>query len=465
MKLWMADGRWQMAHACWFQAALRFCLGTLLVATGCVRHVKEPAGIIFDQPRADSAAVRPAQTDIPRDEAPAARGEGWRDVRVALATAAQSVPLDATGAWRLFDGRNAELLRARAGDSWSVERRGTQLRATREGGGATSWAQGPLTLRPNRDDATAIFAGHHYRGAIRVVASDSGLVVVNVLSVEQYLRGVVPLEIGVRSPNEQAAVEAQAIAARSYAWVRLAASDQNASRNPSFDLLSGVTDQVYGGADAERPAADRAVQATRSLVLRYNGRVVSAPYHSACGGETAAPDEVWRGAAEPYLRRVSDRVPGSDRSYCDAAPRFTWTRSITGEELDAAVRSYLGSYAQVGAGGPGSVRSVSIDTRTSSGRVGRLTILTDRGSYALRGNDTRFVLRTPGGEILNSTYFSLDAEARHDGGLSRIVIHGRGYGHGVGMCQWGAIGRARAGHSARAILFAYYPGVTIGTVN
>ena len=358
------------------------------------------------------------------------------------------------------------LLRARAGDSWSVERRGTQLRATRAGGGATSWADSPLTMRPDLVDGLGLFAGHRYRGAIRVLASDSGLVVVNVLPVEEYLRGVVPLEIGVRAPNEQAAVEAQSIAARSYTWVRLAAAEQSAARNPSFDMLSGVTDQVYGGADAERPFADQAVAATRGLVIRYNGRVVSAPYHSTCGGETASPEEVWRSGTEPYLKRVSDRIPGTaDRYYCDAAPRFAWTRVLTSDELDAALRSYLRNYVQVPAGGPGAARSVSIDARTPSGRVGRLTIVTDRGSYSLRGNDVRYVLHAPGSEILNSTYFRVDAESRRDGGLSRLVIHGNGYGHGIGMCQWGAIGRARAGHSVRAILSAYYPGVTIGTVN
>jgi stage II sporulation protein D len=458
-----ADGRWRLADG------RRYALcASLLAVVGCVtRRVHEPPVVVFGPSAADSARpAPPADADMPRDEAPRTRVEGWRDVRVALATAAQSVPLDASGAWRLFDGHNAVLLRARQGDVWTVERRGTQLRATRAGGGATSWAEGPLTLRPDLIEAFGVFAGHRYRGAIRVVATDSGLVVVNVLPVEEYLRGVVPLEIGVRAPNEQAAVEAQAIAARSYAWVRLAANEQNASRNPSYDMLSGVTDQVYGGADAERPLADQAVAATRGLVIRYDGRVVSAPYHSSCGGETAAPDEVWRSAAEPYLRRVSDRIPGTaDRYYCDAAPRFAWTRTLSGDELDAAVRSYLRSYAAVPASGPGSVRAVSVDARTPSGRVGRLSIQTDRGTYALRGNDVRYVLHTPGSEILNSTYFTVEAESRRDGSLTRLTIKGNGYGHGVGMCQWGAIGRARAGHSARAILSAYYPGVTIGTVN
>jgi stage II sporulation protein D len=453
---------------------------TLLVVAllaGCVaKRIREgPPTVRGDAPtpappRAprDSAA-RPAlpEADIPRDEAPRVRVEGVRDVRVALATAAQGAILDASGAWRLYDARNAVLVRARAGDAWTVERRGRQVRATSPGGGSTPWIEGPLTVRAERDDAFVLFAQRRYRGAIRVVPTDSTLVVVNVLAVEPYLRGVVPLEIGgPRAPNEQAAVEAQAIAARSYTFVRLAAVEGSASRNAAYDMLAGVSDQVYGGADAERPFSDQAVAATAGQVITYGGRVVSAPYHSACGGETASPDEVWRAGPEPYLRRVSDRIPGTaDRYYCDIAPRFAWTRAFTSEELDAAVRSNLRNYATVPSGGPGHVRSVAVDQRTPSGRVARLAIATDRGTFVLRGNDIRYVLRLGGGEILNSTYFTIESETRRDGGLSRLVVRGNGYGHGIGMCQWGAIGRSRAGQSARSILATYYPGTTIGTVN
>jgi stage II sporulation protein D len=238
------------------------------------------------------------------------------------------------------------------------------------------------------------------------------------------------------------------------------------ARNANYDLLSGVADQVYGGADVEQPFSNRAVARTIGLVLRYNGRVVSAPYHSTCGGETAEPDEVWRSGGEPFLQRVSDRIPGTaDRYYCDISPRFSWTRSFTGDELDAAVRAHLAGYTSVPSGGAGRVRGAAVESRTASGRVARLIIAAERGNFVLRGNDIRYVLRSPGGEILNSTYFSVQTESRRDGGLSRLVVTGNGYGHGVGMCQWGAIGRARAGHSARAILATYYPGTTVGLMN
>lgn len=439
-----------------------------LVGVACSpRRVREndqpPPMISFPKTPAESAKA-PAAPDMPRDEPPPPRTEGARDVRVALATAAQGAALSGTGAFRVYDARNTVLVRARGPDVWTVQRRGRQLRATRQGT-STSWSDGVLTLRPDRDDEPVMFGSQHYRGAIRVIASDSGIVIVNVLPVEWYLRGVVPLEIGPRTPAEAAAVEAQAIAARSYVVVRLAA-DAGAARNANYDVLSSVADQVYGGADAERPFSNLAVARTLGLVIKYNGRVVNAPYHSTCGGETAEADEVWRSGNEPYLQRVSDRIPGtSDRYYCDGSPRFSWTRTFSVEELDAAVRAYLANYTTVPRGGPGRVRGVTVESRTPSGRVGRLLIATERGNFALRGNDIRYVLRTPGGEILNSTYFSVQPESRSEGGLARILVKGNGYGHGIGMCQWGAIGRARAGQSARFILATYYPGTTVGLMN
>ena len=231
-----------------------------------------------------------------------------------------------------------------------------------------------------------------------------------------------------------------------------------------FRSAATVADQVYGGADAERPSTDDAVRATVGLVLKYGGRVVDAPYSSSCGGETAAPDEVWRVAAtSAYLRRVSDRIPGSaDRYFCDIAPRFSWTRTFTAAELDQAARAYLRQYAEEGGRSVSHVRGLSVESRTPSGRVARTVFLTDAGAQTVRGNDVRSVLRTVGGEILNSTYFSVSSETARDGSLVRVVLRGNGCGHGVGMCQWGAIGRARAGQTARAILAAYYPGTSVG---
>ncbi len=447
---------------------------TLLLIGACVTTrlgvpTADPIRVIGQPPApADTvAAAVPHPEDVPRDEPPDFRREGDRDVRVALAVTTPAPGVAATGAWRLFDDRESVLLRGRPGDAWSLERRDDELRAVRTDGAATAWRRAPLVLRVDRADDFVLFNGKRYRGVLRFFAADDGVgvLVVNVLAVEQYLRGVVPLEIGGRTAAEHAAVEAQAVAARSYTFVRLAAAGGSAARHADYDVVAGTSDQVYGGADAERPFGDVAVAGTAGLVLKYGGRTVDAPYSASCGGETASPDEVWRSGSQPYLRPVSDRIPGTERYYCDPAPRFAWTRTLESSELDAALRQYLRNYVNVAAGGPGHATSVSVESRTKTGRVAVLRIVTDAGRYALRGNDVRYVLRPPGGEILNSTYFSVEPETGPGGALRRLVIRGNGWGHGIGMCQWGAIGRARAGQDFRTILRTYYPGTELGPAN
>lgn len=319
------------------------------------------------------------------------------------------------------------------------------------------------SLEPGTDGFVR-FKGKSYRGQLRTVSTDSGVLVINVVGLEAYLRGVVPLELGERPVGERAALEAQAVAARSFSVTRVSAARAGRGRSTDFDLMATVADQVYGGVEAERPNASAAVAATAGLVLTYGGRVIVAPYHSSCGGETAAATEAWGGTGEPFLQRASDRIPGSDRYYCDIAPRFYWERALTGAELDAVVRRYLGIYATLPAGGPGAVRDVRVARRTPSGRAQVVEFRTASGTFDVRGNDARSILRSGAGELMPSSYFSVTVEASADGAISRVQLRGNGYGHGVGMCQWGAIGRARAGQSARSILQTYFPGTTLGSI-
>jgi stage II sporulation protein D (peptidoglycan lytic transglycosylase) len=380
-------------------------------------------------------------------------------VRVALATGQRTVSISATGGWRLYerDGKSV-LVRGGGGDVWRIERRGERLRAVRPDGSTTASGSGPFVARPVEAGALLTWNGRRYRGELRVASTERGLIVVNRLPVESYLRGVVPSEIGDRAPGEIEAVAAQAVAARSYTYVRLGGEPRGL-----YDVVASTTDQVYGGVEVEKPVADAAIEKTVGEVLLYAGRVVNAPYHSTCGGSTAEANEVWRTPGEPFLQRVSDQVPGSDRYYCEPSPRFRWTETFDGQGLDAVLERYLRSYAAVPRGGVGEPRMIAVETRTPSGRVGTLAIETDRGRFLLNGNDIRYVLRRPGGEILNSTYFSVEPTIGRDGHITSLTIVGTGYGHGVGMCQWGAIGRAREGQDYRTILQTYYPGTTVGT--
>ena len=325
-------------------------------------------------------------------------------------------------------------------------------------GTATDSTPLPTSLRPASGDSFVTFGGKRYRGELLVVPTDSGTMVVNRLTMDDYLRGVVPLEIGNRTAAEFAAVQAQAVAARTYAYKHL-------TNARAFDMYSTVQDQVYGGVDAEKPQADSAIVTTADVVVLYNGQPITTPYHSTCGGSTAAVTEVWYNQSdEPYLRPVSDRIPGTSNYYCDPSPRFSWTQTYDGAGLRSVMEKYLAAYTNAPKTGLGRITDIREQGRTPSGRVAALIVETENGSYTLRGNDIRFVLRSvTNNATLNSTYFTF-TEQKTAGEVSNLSINGRGYGHGIGMCQWGAIGRARAGQNFRTILETYYPGTTIGRI-
>ena len=384
------------------------------------------------------------------------RNASERTVRILLASKQPSVGLTAEGGWRMFAADGTTLLALpQPNERWVLEREGRLVSARREDSRAVPLRESPVVVRPLDAGGTIGFNGRRWRGELLVSVADGGLIVVNRVRMDDYLRGVVPLEIGTTSPGDAAAVEAQAVTARSYAVTRIGGSR-------AYDLTATTQDQVYGGATAETSIGNASVDATRGLVLLYNGSVVNAPYHANCGGSTAAPQDSWRASAEPFLQRVSDQIPGTSRYYCDQAPRFRWTRTFGADELRDAVARYVRALPG-GAGGIGAVTSVAVTAVTPAGRVGTLTIDTDRGRWSLRGNEIRSALRSPAGELLFSTYFSVDVVPGRSG-VQSLILKGGGNGHGVGMCQSGAIGRARAGQDFRTILRTYYPGTTVGTI-
>jgi stage II sporulation protein D len=384
------------------------------------------------------------------------RDVGDSTIRVLLSSSTNMVRIASPSGMLLAGRDGSTIARVAPSETWRVERSGRRLRAIRPDGGGTPWTDGPMIAR-SLNAGLLSMSGKPYRGDLAFYGGDTGVVAVNVLKIDDYLRGVVPLEIGSRAEGDSAAAQAQAVTARSYAYIHLSGDPSR-----SYDVTSGVLDQVYGGVEVETPVASEAVETTRTLVLKYAGRVVNAPYHSTCGGSTAAASEVWRSNDEPYLQAVSDQIPGTSRYYCDISPSFRWMRTLEASAVNMAVARYLKSYTSVPPQGPGLVRDVTIGSHSPSGRVGTVTITTERGNFVVRGNDIRFVLRQPGGEILNSTNFTVESRTTNDGLLARLILRGNGNGHGVGMCQWGAIGRARAGQDFRTILRTYFPGTTVG---
>ncbi len=385
-----------------------------------------------------------------------------RMARIALAGKARQAPVSATGRWRIDEqGGRTRLVTGQGAERWRVEQQGGLLRVAGDSGDVTPWREGPFVARAVEGGAVLRYDNRRYRGELWFTPTDSGILVVNRLLVEDYLRGVVPIELGTRQPGDRAALEAQAIAARSYAYIRVP-SDAAVEPRSGWHMVATVQNQVYAGLDVEAPIVNEAIDRTAGLVIRYNGLLVDAPYSSSCGGRTAAPKESWRDVREePYLPSVDDTDPRTGRPYCDIAPRNHWTEEFDEAQLKEAVRRAL-----VAAGArdprPGVMTAMRVEGRTTSGRATALVLRTDRGDVTVRNNEIRNVLRNTRGAILSSTYFSIERESRVRGHLSGVTLRGHGNGHGVGMCQWGAIGRSRAGLDARTILRHYYPGTVVG---
>jgi stage II sporulation protein D len=377
---------------------------------------------------------------------------GQQLVRIALETSAKTGTITGTRGWGFVRGDVGRRFDAAQPFTLSFD----SARATGKIVPSLG-TPGETVIAESAEDGLLIWNGKRYRGSLEISQTDSGFLVVNKLPMDDYLRGVVPLEIGNRTAAEMAAVEAQAVAARTYAYKHL-----NSAR--AFDMYATVQDQVYGGVDAEKPLSDSAITTTADIIVLYNGQPITTPYHSTCGGSTAGVSEVWYDQPdEPYLRPVSDKIPGSDHYYCDPSPRFAWTQAYDAAGLRAVLEKYLASYTNAPKSELGKITDVRETGRTASGRMAALAVQTEAGTYTLRGNDIRFVLRDPKGAILNSTLISV-SEEKSGGEVSGLTVTGRGYGHGIGMCQWGAIGRARAGQNFRTILETYYPGTTLGRI-
>lgn len=327
-------------------------------------------------------------------------------------------------------------------------------RAVRVGGGNPGRYERLLLVSADPGGAVGVNGGR-YRGTVELLAQGGGVTAVNRVGVEDYLLGVVSSEMGRRSSNEAAALAAQAVVSRTYAL-----RNRGRFASQGFDLEAGVTDQAYGGVDSETPEGGAAVRATTGLVLTYRGQLIAAFFHSTCGYATATPSEAFRGIADlPYLRSVSDRRPGGGY-YCDISPRFRWTVEWDQVTLRDILRRTASRVLGISEETVSEIREVRVQHTGRSGRATELRIDVGGGEIPVRAPDIRVVLVTPEGRPLGSTAVQLHAERKGDR-LVRLVAAGAGWGHGVGMCQWGAVGRARAGQDFREILGVYFPGAQI----
>lgn len=275
--------------------------------------------------------------------------------------------------------------------------------------------------------------GRRFRGNVTLSVESRGLRVINHLPIEQYLYGVVPREMPSTWPRE--ALMAQAVAARTYAlYIR------SKSKDKDYHVVATTASQVYGGYDSEVAAPNGAVDLTRGQVITHDGKLIVAYFHSNSGGHTEDSKNVWS-ADLPYLKGVPDR-------FSQNTPGGNWDFVLTLDDL----RDRLNRYGL----NVGRVRKLETLGKSSAGRSLKIRVTTDSGDFVLKSNAFRIKV---GATRLKSLL--MDMEIQENG----LILRGKGYGHGVGMSQWGAWKMAQEGRDYREILKHYYRNVHIVTIN
>lgn len=383
-----------------------------------------------------SGALAPTAT-YAQDEAPSVR------VRLFDASRVDRVELRAVdGTLRLTTGEDANTLaRLDAGERAVLGTRGGDVYMRLGQGGLYART---LRVHPTTDDAQWTIAprggtAQTYMGTLAVQADSAQpdeLELVNAVPLEDYVASVVASEYTL---DDTEGMKAMAVVARTYA---LHASTPSAT---SYDHVDHVASQVYRGTTSISPSARAATQATRGEVLTHDGRIIQAVYSASSGGHTADNEDVWDAdRALPYLRGKRD-------PYDTSSPHARWRAEVPRNRLLQALSDH---YAL-------DVSGFRLGDRSDDGRVETIELLAaDRRNRTVPSNAFRlFVNRAMPGVNLKSTLF----DARRDG--DRYIFEGRGFGHGVGLSQWGAHEMARRGFGYRDILSFYYTDVAITSLD
>ncbi len=271
--------------------------------------------------------------------------------------------------------------------------------------------------------------GREYRGVIFVKKNKENLQVINTLSLEEYLYGLIKLEISPEWPLSTLC--AQAIVARTYAIRKLWEGNSLITNLPAH--------QAYGGIKAEDARGRIAVDLTRGEILVYQGEPVNSVYHACSGGYTASSREVW-GEDFPYLRAQPD-------PFSTLSPYSRWTVRISKQKLEEILQ-------KIGLRLKG-IKALKILEKDTSGRCKLLLILAENTSQIIPGKKLREIM---GFNVLRSTFFQVENEK------DEFVFRGKGWGHGVGMSQWGAAKMGKMGYTTEEILRFYYPETRIDKI-
>lgn len=298
------------------------------------------------------------------------------------------------------------------------------------------WQSSQFWIEPTGDGYVYI-GDRWYRGRTLVVPTGKGLAAVNYVDIEKYLYSVLGAEMSASWPLE--ALKAQAVAARSYALYQ-----REKAANGVYDVGDTTAWQVYRGISDEAASTQQAVNATAGQVLIHKGQIIEAVFHSASGGHTENVENVWLQAL-PYLKGVPDFDKGS--------PVYEWTEKFSQADLSARIA------------GVGNILSMQPERTTPQGRIISMRVVGDAGSRNMSGDELRSALN------LRSTKFTVIPEyaettskAKSQKAPISFQIKGNGFGHGLGLSQWGAYNMALQGYKYQQIVLHYYKNTILAKI-
>lgn len=263
-----------------------------------------------------------------------------------------------------------------------------------------------------------------YRGSISFRINNGKLDIINNVNMDDYLKGVLPKEMSPEFPMES--LKAQALCSRSFAI-----NNYNKFIKKGYNLDDTTSSQVYFGKDVEDEKTNKAVDSTLNEVIKYNGKVAETIFCASSGGFTVASDEVWGGNSVPYL--ITHEDPYSTHP---------WKYELKDKDFE-----------KLGISG---INSVNVESFKDSKRVDNIIFNTSQGDVKLKANDFR---KKIGNTIIKSTLFDIKVDG------NKVLVSGNGYGHGVGMSQYGAVEMAKKGQDYKKIIDFYFPGTNIEKLN
>jgi stage II sporulation protein D len=342
-------------------------------------------------------------------------------IRVAVMQDAESAFIKVYGFYELIDSaENKVILRAKNLKAMvTASAKGINL-------GGASYSKVKLFIKTD-EGGVIILGGRRFRGNICFIRKpNQRLLVVNSIELEDYLKGILYHEVSHYWPTE--VLKAQAVVSRTYALYQMR---ENAAKD--YDVTADIYSQVYGGMTSERYRTNRAVGYTKGEVLIFRGKLFSTYFHATCGGHTENASLLWNVDIDP--------LAGVPCNFCRQSPHFNWQYVLSLEETK---QKLIKSGYDIS-----DIKTITALSRTLSGRAKELKISAENKDIKIAAKDFRNII---GPNILRSTNFDVSIVNRD------VIFTGIGWGHGVGMCQWGAYFMASHGRNYKEILKYYYPG-------